>query len=313
MLHIHKDFNLGQFLQAENSAASVDFLQSVDKQDGNQAEVRASLVAAFGLMCGIMGSVGVNSHLGSKFMDMNNSEAIITSLQCLQRLGEYSCQEVYWGYIRLRAQQLGIPVDSLEDVAFARLACLCRVQRSSDLDHLASCWKSLDNPDRLVLIENFLADGIYESGVLFLYLPFCMAHAKANEAVGLTAMLLQLVELITLARGRMGQSGGLMTINLQDLYQFTAQVKSASVFDSFLEHVEFVDRDSIIYLNMSSDNWSRVDDTDVYAAPVSSSLRRLSRKQYNVQKVLDALQGEITFLECGIRRESLEHVVERYC
>ena len=127
---------------------------------------------------------------------------------------------------------------------------------SADLASLRMVWASLDNPDRTVLVDYFLADCVNTNGLLFTYLPFCFANARTNKAVGLSAMLFLLVELIEITRMRMtvwlaGSKQSLLMVNVQDLASFTQLVKSSSVFESCLEHIQFIQRDDMLYLSMS--------------------------------------------------------------
>eukprot|EP00931_Biecheleriopsis_adriatica_P082788 TRINITY_DN56252_c0_g1_i1.p1 TRINITY_DN56252_c0_g1~~TRINITY_DN56252_c0_g1_i1.p1 ORF type:complete len:428 (+),score=80.85 TRINITY_DN56252_c0_g1_i1:31-1284(+) len=295
MLMIHKVFNLGQFIQAENSPGAVMVLQEEGAED--DTAVKISLFAALGLMCGILGAAGPDAWCGAKFMDEKNSKLILMSLQSLQFIGTHGCQAIYWSNVAKRADLLGISVATPSDLALVRLMCLCRIQDASspDLRNLQLIWAELDNPDRTVLMDYLLADCVNDTGILFTYLPFCFAHAKSNLAVGLAAMLSLLVELIEITRTRMSvwlsdSKAGLLVVNVQDFASFTQTVKSSSVFDSCLEHVQFLQKDDILYLSMSYMNWSRVDDADGHDIGMSSSVRKLLRKQRAAQKSLDQLQ-----------------------
>eukprot|EP00931_Biecheleriopsis_adriatica_P027546 TRINITY_DN16560_c0_g1_i1.p1 TRINITY_DN16560_c0_g1~~TRINITY_DN16560_c0_g1_i1.p1 ORF type:complete len:1171 (+),score=180.59 TRINITY_DN16560_c0_g1_i1:46-3558(+) len=297
MLLIHKDFNLGQFIQAENSPGAVKLLQEQDSRD--DSAVRISLFAALGLMCGILDGAGTNACTGSKFMDENNSQLILMSIQSLQFIETHNCQVIFWSNVAKRGTLLGLPMATPSDLALVRLACLCRIQdpSSADLAHLRIVWASLDNPDRTVLVDYLLADCVNTNGLLFTYLPMCFASAKTNKAVGLSAMLFLLVELIEITRMRMtvwldDSKQGLLMVNVQDLASFTQLVKSSSVFESCLEHIQFIRRDAMLCLSMSYMNWSRVDDADRHDIGISSSVRKILRKQQGAQKCLDQLQDE---------------------
>eukprot|EP00930_Biecheleria_cincta_P006659 TRINITY_DN10770_c0_g1_i4.p1 TRINITY_DN10770_c0_g1~~TRINITY_DN10770_c0_g1_i4.p1 ORF type:complete len:1202 (-),score=206.53 TRINITY_DN10770_c0_g1_i4:14-3619(-) len=296
MFMVHKEFNLGQFIQAENSPVAVLNLQLFEKD----SSVKVSLFAALGLMCGIMGAAGAQAWWGSKFMNQTNSELIVLSLQALQFTSSHSSQAIFWSYIEKRGILLGLASSSPSDLALTRLACLCRIQDpySKDLRSLQLIWAGLDNPDRQVLVDYLLADGINENGILFTYLPFCLAHAKNNKAVGMSSMLSILVELIEITRMRMNvwlddrSERCLLVVNVQDLAAFTQTVKSTAVFESCLEHVTFKEKDDVLYLSMTESNWSHVDDADTHVFGLSSSMRRLIRKQRDAQKCLDKLQDE---------------------
>eukprot|EP00930_Biecheleria_cincta_P068060 TRINITY_DN5513_c0_g4_i1.p1 TRINITY_DN5513_c0_g4~~TRINITY_DN5513_c0_g4_i1.p1 ORF type:complete len:1186 (+),score=204.94 TRINITY_DN5513_c0_g4_i1:40-3597(+) len=300
MLFLHKDFHLGQFLQAECSPASVAELAT---QEEDSTLVKITLFAALGMMCGIAGDGGEAqpcAHHGSKFMTEQNSTFIVMGLKSLQCIEERTCHEVYWSYISKRARLLNLQLGDQSSLAFARLACLTRVQSPSSrgLDALRLLWASLDVPDRNILINHLLADGINESTITFLFLPQCIVNAMQNQVVGLGSFMLQMIPLIEMARAKLilHDRGSFcdLRVNLSDLAQFVLMVKSKSAFESFLEHVEWAQRDSgVLHLSMTSQNWSRVDDPDSLAMGVSTSLRFLMRKQRSMQKCMDSVQEKL--------------------
>ena len=171
MLMIHEQFSLGQFLQAENSPASIEWLQD---QGPDSVAVRLSLFAALCLMCGILGGTGADAWHGSKFMDAQNSQGIVSCIEQLQRLHGHSCQQIYWGYVAKRVHPLDLATETASGLCLARLACLCRVQTKAEAMSLQRVWGSLDKPHRSVLEDFFLADGISETAIIFSYLPLVL-------------------------------------------------------------------------------------------------------------------------------------------
>eukprot|EP00930_Biecheleria_cincta_P083710 TRINITY_DN73228_c0_g1_i1.p1 TRINITY_DN73228_c0_g1~~TRINITY_DN73228_c0_g1_i1.p1 ORF type:complete len:1286 (-),score=224.23 TRINITY_DN73228_c0_g1_i1:69-3902(-) len=292
VISIHKEFNLGQFLQAENSPLSVYRLQrKLEEQDGVDT-VKASLVAAFGLMCGLQGADGKQAWRGSKFMDENNSLGILTGLRSLQQIEERSCQEVYWSYVTKHADLFGMHLVTEADCAFARLLCLSRVKSKAAFEKLRITWNSLEHSQRLSLQDLFLGDGMNSLGLCFLYLPQCLANAKTNQSVGMLAMLELLVDLTDIVRTRLSLSLDFSdgpavprTVNLADLAAFTLEVKSKFIFFSSVDHVHLVQRADVQHdLQMTSTNWTRVDDEDSGMTSTSGSLRSIHRTLFTMQR-----------------------------
>merc|ERR1712050_379025 len=94
--------------------------------------------------------------------DSRNGSAIIWCVQCLQQLNIGTPNAIYWSYVSLRARALRLPVDTLEELALARMACLLRAFSIEDVDLLGKTWDALNHLDRQILVEHFLADGIEE-------------------------------------------------------------------------------------------------------------------------------------------------------
>eukprot|EP00930_Biecheleria_cincta_P038917 TRINITY_DN26764_c0_g1_i1.p1 TRINITY_DN26764_c0_g1~~TRINITY_DN26764_c0_g1_i1.p1 ORF type:complete len:1324 (-),score=242.16 TRINITY_DN26764_c0_g1_i1:56-3970(-) len=296
----HKDFNLGQFLQAENSPTAVWRLQTrLEAEAGDGVEsVKISLVAALALMCGLLGGLEPEAWRGSKFLDELNCRGILMGLRSLRRMEERSCQEVYWNYMTKNAEILGLRVTTLSDCAFARLLCLCRVKTPAALQSLHTIWKHLEYPDRLVLQECFLADGIKRHNLSLLYLPHCLANAQLNPAVGLFSMLLWLVDLIEIAQVRLSHSADAAVLEsvivLSDLASFAKKVKSKFTFQAAVDHIQLVQKSdqSRIFLKMTSANWNRIDDEDSHNTSTLSSLRAIRRTALETQRKCEQLHNE---------------------
>eukprot|EP00930_Biecheleria_cincta_P096383 TRINITY_DN88242_c0_g1_i1.p1 TRINITY_DN88242_c0_g1~~TRINITY_DN88242_c0_g1_i1.p1 ORF type:complete len:1180 (+),score=165.50 TRINITY_DN88242_c0_g1_i1:50-3541(+) len=292
LLIIQEDFSFGQFLQAENSPASLQDLQD-ESLDANV--VKVSLFAALGVMCGIMGAAGEGAWKGSKFMDAKNSQGIVICLQHLQHLHDYSCEQIFWGYVATRVEHLDMDTKTSSGLCLARLACLCRIATQADGQALQEVWSGLDLPVRHVLIDFFLADGISETAIVFSYLPLVLTNAKRNKAVGLSAMLIQLAELIEMTRSRMdfllvSSTHSVLMVNLFDLSSFVGMVKSSFVFQTCLEHVKFKQKGDVLYLQMTSVNWNHVDDMESHDTGLPSMMRQMLRKQRAAQRSIDALR-----------------------
>merc|ERR1712032_1289588 len=112
----------------------------------------------------------------------------------------------------------------------ARLSCQVR-----DINELLGAWKELTHSDRRMLTEHLVADGIYESAIMFRYLPFFLQAAKGNRYVKLRRALIVLSGLLVEI-----EADGIkdvvtdqpITVDIQDLCFFTRDVRSPRVFEA---------------------------------------------------------------------------------
>eukprot|EP00930_Biecheleria_cincta_P015588 TRINITY_DN12948_c0_g3_i2.p1 TRINITY_DN12948_c0_g3~~TRINITY_DN12948_c0_g3_i2.p1 ORF type:complete len:1228 (+),score=254.99 TRINITY_DN12948_c0_g3_i2:33-3716(+) len=281
-LEIHQEFNLAQMLQGENTPASVMQLQSMIRERGVEV-FRFYILFLLGFMSGLAGGVG------SRFMNAKNSEATITGIQCMLHVLDSSPEAVYWSFIFQRAQQLSLPVNTPEDIALVRLACLSRVQDKSGFLQLCMSWQLLGMRERQVLIDHFLGDGINEQTLVFEFLPLCMANAKENKFVSVHVLLEVLVDLIEdlrrldpskfqMASPRGGQVKTL-NVDLTDMAEFIAAVQNRFVFQNCVSRCKLRFADRRFYLSMTGDNWGRTQESDTDTTMLAYSVKELLQRQ----------------------------------
>jgi len=225
---LHRTFNFAQFLQGENTPKHVGVLQSIIQQEG-EAMLRFYLFSLVGVMCGLRGEESLQ---GSLFLNQVNGEMLLAGVRVLQSLQTASPCGIYWAFLAERAAALRLKFDSLERLAFVRLACLARTP-IGDIGALQEDWSRLSVPDRETLIQHFVADGISTLAFAFTFLPAYLANAKRNPAVGMHRALTVLVELIeALQRDGYAEKIGarMLTVNLQELADFAATAQSAGAF-----------------------------------------------------------------------------------
>lgn len=273
---LHESFVFGQFMQAENTPLSLQILrQRAAEQD--EAAYKLFLFSALGMLAGIGATAGATH---SPFLTQGTTLTVLYSLQALQKLQLRSSQEIYWSYLCHWGRSLALSTHTLEDLAFLRLACICRTRERSAMELAYSSWASLALSERQALTEFLLADGIHFHAVLFSYLPDCFANAHKNHKVGLASMLILLVELVEITWTQLG-IGVLphqVTVHLGDLAAFTAAVRSRSVFFSCLENARIHAAGSSGYvLNMTSKNWSRTEEVSNHDMSLSGTLRSVLR------------------------------------
>eukprot|EP00931_Biecheleriopsis_adriatica_P101472 TRINITY_DN76603_c0_g1_i1.p1 TRINITY_DN76603_c0_g1~~TRINITY_DN76603_c0_g1_i1.p1 ORF type:complete len:1256 (+),score=210.69 TRINITY_DN76603_c0_g1_i1:504-3770(+) len=291
LLGVYENFNLGQFMQAENTPFSLWTLQQFLQHCSDGRILKLYLISAIGVMSGLGGLKGGITVRGSSFMDEKNSNMLLLGLQNMEFLEEVPCQAVYWNYVKGRAKLLDLPVTSADDLAFARLVCICRIFDTTALRPIRYSWLMLDPVDLRALTKFFLSDGIHEPTILFAFLPQCIENARANSAIGMGTMMTFLVELIESLYSQMrsmdGSMGCELVVDLFELSTFVKQVKSPVVFVQCLEEAQFVRRGQSLAVSLSSSNWNKVN--EVHKTPsMESSLKTLLRRQSGLQMLLEA-------------------------
>ncbi|CAJ1379205.1 unnamed protein product [Effrenium voratum] len=296
---MHESFVFGQFMQAENTPLSLQLLRR-KASEHSEWTYKLFLFSALTMLAGIGARPGCTS---SPFLTSSTLQSVLFSLESLQLLQQRSSQEVYWSYLCHWGRSLRLATNTLEDLAFLRMACVCRIRAGKALESAYSSWTSLARSEREALTDFLLADGIHYHAVLFSYLPACFANAQKNGKVGLSAMLVLLVELVEITWTQLGINvlPHQVTVNLADLAAFTAAVRSRSVFYSCLENAKIARSGNNTYvLNMTSKNWSRTEETANHDLSVSSALRKIMRSsQPGRLEEITPLQGttEISLVE----------------
>lgn len=193
----------------------------------------------------------------------------------------------YWGYIITRAQDIGLPTEQPEHLAFARLSVLCRVLSDDNLlSDLKRAWQHLVTSERLLLTRHFLADGIEQRAILLTFLPEYLLNSRRNPVVGLRLGLEVLCDLINqFIETQVTSNEAVATINLNELAEFTTQANSATKFQALASAARL------------EGNWPRVhfvldftlSDTDGLTQ-TRNLLKPISRRQ---EECMDALMERI--------------------
>ena len=237
---LHQIFAIGQFMQGENTPLNIQNLQEELRSESNPNVFKLFLLAELASLLGIGASSRTS---GSSFLNKRTGRTAISSLQALQQVESQPCVRVYWNYLCTWAHALQLTLEEPADFAFARLACICRMNdRNPKLKLLYLSWANMNPADRQVLTDFFLADGIRNHACVFSYLPACFDNAQKNPAVGFATMLDLLVELVEITWLQMESDAKPQqpVLNLFDLAAFTGVVRSRSVFCSCLEHTKIV-------------------------------------------------------------------------
>jgi len=296
----HETFNLAQMLQGENTPSQVSALQDFVQEEGEEL-LKFYLVGLVGVMCAIRGAETLS---GSLFMDQKNGSNVLLGIQCLRKLSEASPHAIYWGFIASRAQQLGLPTRSPEQLAMARFASLVRAT-PADREMIQSIWCSLGHYERIALTNHFLADGICEFAVLFTFLPLYLEKSKQNNCVTMRRALIVLIELLeTLKAEDYGQQTGenIIYVDLSDLAAFARDVKSPRVFTGLTAYCKLMRNGSRVQVFVSTQYWHRVNQTSwqedsmqELAANIRRSDRRLATLETQMMKICPP-SSEIVFM-----------------
>jgi len=227
---------------------------------------------------------------GSLYLTNRNAVGLIAAVDCMRR-HTWSPQEVYWAYMQNRAD-LRLSLETKEDLAFARLACIYHVHDHAQMHPLHQAWLNLDLSERKLLARYLSADGINEKAISLMSLHLLLTHAKSNPCVGIARGLSVVAEVIDKiqAHGFTEHGDRLVTVELLDLAHFTREVKVPCVFDVCSEYVQLsLTRDGSVRVQMSAKNWQRVNavtDGDEDRLPeISRSLRRIRWHQQTLQSL----------------------------
>ncbi|CAK9005665.1 unnamed protein product [Durusdinium trenchii] len=285
---LHISFVFGQFMQAENTPLSLQILRQ-RAAEHDDAAYKLFLFSALTGLAGIGAGPGTS---GSPFLIEPTTLTVLHSLQALQKLQLRSSQERHEaaGYLCHWGRSLALSTHTLEDLAFLRLACICRTRaraaaamgERTALEMAFSSWCSLSLSERQALTETRI--WIYGRLRQCTQEPQGRSSpCRATElpvAVGLASMLVLLVELVEITWTQLGISvlPHQVEVNLVDLAAFTAAVRSRSVFFSCLENARINHSGNSGYvLNMTSKNWSRTEEVSNHDLAVSSAMRAVLR------------------------------------
>jgi hypothetical protein len=210
-------------------------------------------------MCGILGQV----KMGALFMDRRNAENCLAAVRAVINLGDVSATLVYWNFVWSRARRVSFAgACSEENLATARLACLCRVKGPAELTALNDAIRMLTRQQRNSLVNALVADGSAEKAFVFIFLPAFLDSARKNPMIGLRSALSFLADLVQWLKGHSwvhDADAAVVEVDLSELATFTAQVRTQHDFEVCMAHVRLVEHtQGCLRLSMTSKNWHRI-------------------------------------------------------
>lgn len=265
--------------------ASVEQLQEKIRQHGVEV-FHCYVMFLLGFMAGLGGG------RGSKFLGARNGEVLIASMQVFSNLLSLTPRSVYWGYLRARANSFQANFITGEDLAIVRLACLSRVHDQQEFVALRHAWTSLDRKERGTLVEHLLADGIQQRAVIFTFLPDCIQHSMLNASVGLTRLLQVLVDLLKHLKVAMGNTvlHQIVFIDLSDFSEFITAVQNTFIFQTCISRCKLdvpePNQRPYVTLEMTSNNWGRINEADTDLMSVDHRVREVLEKQQFLETML---------------------------
>ena len=278
----HELFNLAQMLQGENCPANVKELHAHIEEKGDSL-FRFYILFLLGFMSGLAGGEG------SRFMNAKNADATIGGIRVLQKLMSVNATAIYWGYLNLRAEKLGLPFNDPEDLVLVRLACLARVQDQKGYESLRFAWLALGTRERSSLTDHFLADGIEERAFNLEFLPNCVGNAKANPLIGLTLLLDVLTDLLASLRTKAAMNPKmpkLVSVDLSDMGEFISAVRNRFVFATCISRCQMKFHQGRVRIEMTGGNWGRATDSDSDLTSIAYTLQDLVIKQQRLEERL---------------------------
>jgi len=274
ILELQKSFNFAQMLQGENVPANVLQLRRGITSRGGLGLLQFFVLYLLGFMSGLAGGKG------SRFMTSLNATAVIRGLNLMKNVLIDEPSPLYWTYIRERSYELlKHEASDSNNLAQARLACLCRTQTHEDFLRLQKAWQKLSKVQQAELALLLLADGISNQAIVCEFLPLCLERAKANPFVTVGTFLEVLLDLMQAVRAATKKKNWMVVqVDLNDLAAFVLMVKNSYVFQSCLVRSKLRSTSSRIYLDMTQENWRRVNEPQSDTVVIARGLHHLVRR-----------------------------------
>ncbi|CAJ1350250.1 unnamed protein product [Effrenium voratum] len=280
MLQLQLGFNFAQMLQGENVAANLLQLKEKIQNNGGEELLKVYVMYLLGFMSGLAGGTG------SRFMTCSNAKTVILGLSMLKNALSEKPAPLYWSYIHHRSVAMQHQPRKPEDLAVARLACLCRAQTHQDYEFLQKAWQELTKVEQADLTRHFLADGITSQAVVCEFLPLCLERAKANAFVRVPVLLEVLVDLLQAVRSASqcrltsDAAASLVAVDLADLAAFILMVQNSYIFQTCLARAKLRATEKCrFHLDMTQENWRRVSEPQSDVVMLASSVHAMQRRQ----------------------------------
>ena len=203
-------FNLGQFVQAENLPANLKGLRNLSGQELDFHNLHT--------LYDVAGARGHVSSKGSLVLTEPAFQSFSMAFKAMSAVPSTSDDQTlidaYNHYISLRTEHLKMgQITTLEDKAIARLAFMVRIDNAQQYNEVKDAFGRSPRDVQNIFIEELNKTGLHDHGILLYYAPAVLVNAKAafkqNPQDGLTLALSYLAQLFTLARSKIpnAQSG----------------------------------------------------------------------------------------------------------
>lgn len=168
---LEPQFNIGQFLQAENLPANLSGLKNLDSRAMDYYLVHA--------VYDIAGAAGHVNPKGSLVMANPLYEGFKQGINAMKGLARGESEvDVYNGFIKSKAKAIDLQFKTPQDKAIAKLAVLSRAGTPEEGQTVKQAFNQLSQENREVLTSNLNKTGIDDRGTLLYYAPAFIQNLK---------------------------------------------------------------------------------------------------------------------------------------
>lgn len=241
-------FNLGQFVQAENLPANLKGLCNLSQNELDFHNLHT--------LFDVSGALGHVSSQGSLVLTEPTYQSFAMAFKALSdipsALNDRSLIDAYDHYLTMRTAQLtGESIKTLEDRTVARLAFMIRVDNADQFNEVKSTFAELPNTIQKIFVDELNKMGIDDHGILLYYAPSVLVNAKAafkqNPKDGLRIALSYLAELFTLVRAKIvpNTKNGVYIV---DCAALANKIKTPAELETFCMELEAVGNNARVLL-----------------------------------------------------------------
>ncbi|CAK0894799.1 unnamed protein product [Prorocentrum cordatum] len=229
------DFNLGQFLQAENFPANLLTVKQISNQTsaGNIDILGFLFFRILVMMCGIL---GFKTMEGSIFMTDKQYGNYRVGLDVLSHLRSETVQQVYDRFLqeRSRPQELAFSASDPAKRALVRLACQTRAFDKKVAHEVAAAWSELDADSRKALMDFVNRDGVDQKPAFLLFnSPNVLCNSRTNSHVGLVNAMKMLLTIYRAAEQEYANTQeAVVTIVCDGMASHTLEVKDTESYQN---------------------------------------------------------------------------------
>ncbi|MEI8390560.1 MAG: hypothetical protein WCG23_11840 [bacterium] len=168
---LEPQFNIGQFLQAENLPANLTGLKNLDPKAMDYYLTHA--------VYDIAGAAGHVNPDGSVVMTNPLYEGFKQGINSIKRLSNGESEAtVYNSFMQAKAEALQMPFDTPKDKALAKLAVLSRAGSTGEAKTIRNVFESLSDEHQKTLTTHLNRTGIEDKGILLYYAPAFLQNLK---------------------------------------------------------------------------------------------------------------------------------------
>ena len=187
---LRAEFNMGQYLQLENVAASLEKLRHIDEESFDFYMIH--------FVYDLAGAAGQFLQNGSVVVNEPTYEGFEKGVEILRRFihGDISTKEAYDIFLHLKAEKLGINIESPKEYTIVRICAMLRYSTPAQGATVADTFDTLPKNTRAILISEMTKSGIDDGfASLVYYVPAILVNlqkgtkdSKRDLEMGLTTL-----------------------------------------------------------------------------------------------------------------------------